>query len=92
MQVSRMFNMYGLSLDHSKGERLPLEYQEISHLFDTFKAETKAIILEDLGIDFDLEGEVFFFTIDGSKYKVYSDDMDYRFFRGTYKVVASKVE
>ena len=55
MKVEKMFNMYGVSLDHSKDERLPLEYQEISHLFDTFKADTKAIILEDLGIDFELE-------------------------------------
>ena len=87
-----MFNMYGIGLDHSQDKKLPMRYQEISHLFDTFKASTKAAILKEMEIDFELSGDIFIFTIDGSKYKVYSDDMDYRFFNGTYKVVASKVE
>ena len=92
MKVEKMFNMYGVSLDHSKGKRLPYDYVQVGHLFDTFKASTKAVILAELGIDFELEDEIFFFNIDGSKYKVYSDDLDFRFFKGVYKAVASKVE
>ena len=92
MKVSRMFNMYGVNVDHANGERLPLKYQEISHLFDTFTPRAKAIILEEMGIKFELHWEIFIFTIDGNKYRVYSDDMDYRFFNGTYKVIARKVE
>lgn len=95
MKVEKMFNMYGIGLDHSEDKRLPMKYQKISHLFDTFKAGTKAAILEEMEIDFELDDElyeIFFFNIDGSKYKVYSDDLDYRFFNGTYKVIASKVE
>ena len=92
MKVEKMFNQYGVSVDHAKGERLPLEYQGISHLFDTYTAKTKAVILEKMGIKFDLMWYVFIFTIDGNKYKVYSYDMDYRFFNGIDKAIACKIE
>ena len=92
MIVEKINNKYGVSLDHTKGERLPLEYQGISHLFDTYTAKTKAAILEKMGIDFELIWYVFIFTIDGNQYTVYSHDMDYRFFNGTYKAIARKVE
>lgn len=92
MKVEKMFNMYGVSLDHVTDKRLPIEYRSVSHLFDLFKTEVKATILEEMEIDFELKDEIFFFNINGSKYKVYGDDLDYRFFNGTYKVIASKVE
>ena len=93
MKVEKMFNMlYGVSIDHATDKRLPLKYQPIDYLFDVFNAGTKAIILEDMEIDFELVDEAFIFTIEGERYSVHSDDMDYKFFRGTYKAKASKIE
>ena len=93
MKVEKMFNMYGIGLDHSQDKRLPMKYQTVGHyLFNSFKAGTKAMVLEEMGIDFELENETFIFTIDSNKYKVHGDDMSYRFFRGLDKVVAIKVE
>ena len=92
MIVEKINNKYGISLDHTKGERLPYDYVQVSHLFHTFTAHTKAIILDELGIKFELEDETFFFTIDGHRYRAYSDDLNYRFFKGVYKAIARKVE
>ena len=93
MKVEKMYSVYGLGLDHVTDKRLPLKYQTVGHyLFNSFKVGTKAMVLEEMGIDFELENETFIFTIDGNKYKVLGDDMSYRFFRGLDKVVAIKVE
>ena len=92
MKAEKMMNMYGIGLDHSKDRRLPIGYRSVAHMFDLFKAETKASILEEMEIDFELKGETFIFNIDGGKYRVHNDDLGYRFFNGTYKTIASKVE
>ena len=93
MKVENAYTyLYFVSLDHPKDKRLPLKYHSMSYLFNTFNARTKATILEEMEIDFELKDEIFIFTIDGSKYKINSKNLGYRFFNGTQEVIASKVK
>lgn len=92
MKVEKMFNKGGVSLDHSEAKRLPIRYRPVGHVFELYGAETKANILEEMEIDFEREDNIFIFDINGSKYKVYSNNLDYWFFSGTRPAMASKVE
>ena len=92
MKAEKLTNMYGISVERKNDKQPEIGYRSMSSLFELFKTSTKAAILEEMGLDVEVEGDAFIFTIDESKYKVESKDMDGSFLKGGYKVIGTKIE
>ena len=92
MKAEKLINMYGISMERKNDKQPEMGYRSMSSLFELFKISTKAAILEEAGLEVEVEGDAFIFTIDGDRYKVKEKDMDGTFLKGGYKVIGTKIE